>query len=536
MATNHRTSASTMEKLTETTLQLFAGRRPHRTQTTKDKVAHTQKPTAQSSIIVAKSLEYGTNYVDSKKSSQSSNTKKGVQATKMGDPYDPEEMLELKASDFAFWSMKSRARKLILAKREQRTTPTLANHYQTIRQPGGSKIRGMKALSPEAHNTSDTYHRFLQRSAELKIKQTVARRREIICTKECCKAKFCTEKCCAGKEDKKLTGRSFETKEKHLKQALHALGDDVKKWKYPGKVEGIKHVPLTLKARYDVCDDYEWLRQERILNRAWKKSKVKVEAAVEDRLEELGTSMKEIEIAEKNLRKAEMAEMVRLWEQEYLLNQRLERERLENEHFPQEVSIAAEDKEENENGGEEEEASDYDSDDEDDFPHLYANIPTPPRSTCGSSSQDDLTISEPKASDPTDDTPPTLHLTPAQQDENVDEEDVQAEEDTDQGTIYYIKCDENDIISEPTGPDDEQELALIYTLIVDLDKRRAKYQVYTEVFTEIMSYGNQEPHNAPPAVSGRRTFSPTSLCHPQHNKSQIYASLTQKVRSTSSKR
>lgn len=102
-----------------------------------------------------------------------------------------------------------------------RRSPTA--HLQELRKP--------KDFVPWYTNRSDAFDRFLYRSANLKIKATVQKWREIRCQNECCKDKACNDKCCKEKEDKKMKDATDDDRVKDLQEQLDALMGRVDSWR-----------------------------------------------------------------------------------------------------------------------------------------------------------------------------------------------------------------------------------------------------------------------------------------------------------------
>ncbi|KAN0098621.1 hypothetical protein V8E51_014284 [Hyaloscypha variabilis] len=251
---------------------------------------------------------------------------------------------EAKDNDSIVKQKQEEAWKLILPNHSQRQT--LADHYIDLRRPSLSERQGWGALSPEAKNTSDTYHRFLQRRALNKVKKTVTHWREIICPNPCCKDRFCKEHCCADKKNKKLANEDWEAKWEHLDTSLHSLGPDTTQWTC-----GINcaHKDIVDQAMEEIGQEAGLRADEKAMAATWNESLDWVKEQINEKLEAAGSSFEEIQRAEDNLRRAEKEEMARRKEQESL-------------EVKQGSAII--------------DSEDEDSD-EDEFPHIYSSIPTP---------------------------------------------------------------------------------------------------------------------------------------------------------------
>ena len=344
--------------------------------------------------------------------------------------------------------------KLIHERHNQRTS--LVDHFNNLRKPG-SLEPGFRSLSPGAKNRSDAYHRFLQRGAFSKVNATIGNWREIICQNSCCKDKSCTENCCTDKSDKKLTTATWNAKHKHLYASLRALGEEVSQWQV-----GVnhKHTDIVGAAMKDITSEEDWLEDEKIMARNWEQSFEWVKEQIEEDLESMGTSLKEIEWAEENLKEVEMKEMARIEEQE----------RLEAEKSSAIIDDATE--------------SDIGSDgeldgpeDDGECPHLYTNIPAPPRSPM------EVPIEEYRATDWSKalfqllNGPMTPPLTPIIE---GDEPATSISDFFNQDDIEYLEAGQSFEIAKPTDIKENNELRLINALITDLGEEFMNYRNITD--------------------------------------------------------
>jgi hypothetical protein len=260
-------------------------------------------------------------------------------------------------SVFALTEKQKQAWKLIYEKHNQRTS--LATNLNNLRNPGYVET-GFYLPSPEANNRSDTYHRFLQRRALSKVNLIVSTWREIICQKPCCEDKVCTEECCVDKSDKKFSKVTWQTKRRHLYASLRNLGEEASQWKF---CIDHKYIDIVSGAMNDICMEGDWLKYENIVAKQWEESSGWVKGQMDDSLESMGTSCKAIKKAEENLREVGIKEMVRIEDQEPVEAEK--------------SSTGTDDDAKPDIGSD----SELDESDDDEYPHLYADIPTPSSSS-----------------------------------------------------------------------------------------------------------------------------------------------------------
>ncbi|KAE9373400.1 hypothetical protein N431DRAFT_406862 [Stipitochalara longipes BDJ] len=334
---------------------------------------------------------------------------------------------------------------LILQTHNQRKS--LVNHYRDLRRPNLSKCEGWQALSPEAKNTSDTYHRFLQRRALNKVKATITNWREIICQKPCCEDKFCNEKCCADKQNKKLANADWDEKHDHLEHTLNALGPEATQWRVGINWE---HKNIIDQATVEIEEEAGWRADEKAMTETWEqKLDDWVKEQMKEKLEAAGSSFEDIQWAEDNLRRAEQEEMARLEEQD----------RLDIEKSSAIIDSEDETLESN---------SELDDSDEDEFPHLYTNIPTPHQTPTNFPKEDYHNTDRSKALLQLLHGPITPPLTPIPESDFFNQE------------IEYLAPGQSFIITDSLAIKEQDELELISALVNDLGERLIHYQKYTD--------------------------------------------------------
>lgn len=334
--------------------------------------------------------------------------------------------------------------KLIHERHNQRTS--LVDHFNNLRKPSPLEP-GFRSLSPGAKNRSDAYHRFPQRGAFSKVNAIVGKRREMIRQNSCCKDKSCKENCCADQSDKKFTKATRDPKNQHLYASLRALGEEVSQWQV--RVNH-KHTDIVGAAMKNIYPEEVWLEDQKIIAGNWESFEW-VKGQMEEKLGSMGPSFKEIDWAE---------EMVRIEEQE-----RLEAEK---------SSAIIDDATESDIGSDDELDE---SEDESEFPHLYTDIPTPPRSPMEVPTEEYRATDRSKALFQLLNGPMTPPLTPIIED---DEPASQTSEFFNPDDIEYLEPGEAFEIAEPTVIKEKNELRLINALITDLGEEFMKYRNITD--------------------------------------------------------
>jgi hypothetical protein len=321
----------------------------------------------------------------------------------------------------------------------RRRSPT--EHLQNLRQPQKWALDGWMDCAPVLFNRSDTFARFLHRSAILKINATVRNWREIFCQKECCKDKFCRELCCKGKWNKKMKYSSKLERKKHLRRQLYALGEEVMQWR-----QGKERNSLVQEAIAAVYEELQWRSRQKDLEKVWEANLEYVKQEMEEKMEGYGLSLDDLHELEEALVKAEKEEAIRIEEQE----------RLEKEKLP---------------ALNEEEEEVEEDDEDDDFDHLYADPRTPSRTLTDGISlcEQDITACRPMSLYQLENGPLTPPATETQERTNP----------------------------RPTMTADEEfGLLIIKTYIDDLTEEREKYSEKRGI-TFHPEWLNEPPENEP---------------------------------------
>ena len=199
---------------------------------------------------------------------------------------------------------------------------------------------------------------------------------------------------------------------------------------------------------HDAYEDARWRADEETMAEYWREQLAWVKQEMEEKLEAQGSSFEDIKWAEDNLRRAEQQEMARLEEQERL------------QEIKQGSAIL--------------DSEEEDSDD-DDFPHLYTNISTPPETPIDSPRMEYYETDRSKRLLELLYGPVTPPLTPISE-----SEDLSSTSDFFNQEIEYLEPGQPFIITQPAAIKEKDEYQLIKALINDLGDRLTHYQKHTD--------------------------------------------------------